>query len=146
MALTTTKITAAWAAAALAAGAAIAGCAGSAPRPAATVAAKRVAAAAATPAGLSTSQGARICRDLNAWLAGAWPESKPRFSFQMESDESEAGYSVLGSDLLELDSNLLNLNAGALRKSRPDYYPVTGLGALQHDCAGYGVSVRESST
>jgi hypothetical protein len=147
MALTTTKIAAAWAAAVIAAGAAtgatVAGCAASAPRPLATAAAKREFAGPATQAGLSISQGAKICDDLNTWVAGARDQGKPRFSAQMESDESKAGYSVLGTDLMELDSNLDNLNSGALKNSRPNYYPVTGLGALTHDCAGYGVAVKE---
>ncbi len=63
----------------------------------------------------------------------------------MESDETEAGYSVLGSDLTMLDWNLINFNSDALQNSPPDYYPVTGLAALQHDCAGYGVSIKTPS-
>jgi hypothetical protein len=147
MALTTTKISTAWAAAVIAAaaatGATVAGCAALAPRPLATAAAKREMAGPATQAGLSIVQGAKICDDLNTWVAGARGQSKPRFTVQMESDESKAGYSVLGTDLLELDSNLDNLNSGALKNSPPNYYPVTGLAALTHDCAGYGVGIKE---
>jgi ABC-type glycerol-3-phosphate transport system substrate-binding protein len=139
-----TKITAARAAAVIIAGAAIAACAAPAPRPAATAAAKRAAKPAAPPA-LTTAQGAKICRDLNAWLAGAWNEKEPRFNSQLESDETEAGYTALGSDLMTLDWNLVNFNSAALQNTPPNYYPVTGLTALQHDCAGYGVSLKVPS-
>jgi ABC-type glycerol-3-phosphate transport system substrate-binding protein len=142
--ITITKITAARAAAVIIAGAAIAACAAPAPRPAATDAAKRAAKPAATPA-LTTAQGKKICDDLNAWLAGAWNQKEPRFNTQMESDETEAGYTALGSDLMTLDWNLVNFNSSALQNSPPDYYPVTGLAALQDDCAGYGVSVKVAS-
>lgn len=126
------------------AGAAIAACAASPPRPAATTDAKRVAKAAAAP-GLSTAEGARICDDLNVWLAEAGHQTQPRFSSEMESDETAAGYSDLGNDLMTLDFNLVNFNSGALKDSRPNYYPVTGLAALQHDCTGYGVTVKVAS-
>jgi hypothetical protein len=132
------KMTAARAAAVITAGAAIAGCAASAPRPGITAAAKHV---KAPSAGLSTAQGAKICRDLNAWLTGALQQKQPRFTSQMESDETEAGYSALGNDLMTLDWNLINFNSGAFKNTPPNYYPVTGLAALQHDCAGYGVTV-----
>jgi hypothetical protein len=131
-------------AAVIAAGGAIGAYAGSAPRPAATAAAKRVPKPAATPA-LSTAHGAKICRDLNGWLTGAWSQSKPRFTNQMDFDEEEAGYTALGNDLMTLDWNLVNFNSGALKNSAPNYYPVTGLAALQHDCAGYGVTVKASA-
>lgn len=124
------------------AGAAITACAAPSPRLAAIADAKRAAKAPAAPAGLSSYQGTKICDDLNAWLAGAGQESKPMFSSQMESDETEAGYSSLGTDLMTLDWNLLNFHARALKNSPPNYYPVTGLAALQRDCAGYGVSLK----
>ena len=143
--ITVTMITAARGAAVITAGAAIAACAASVPGPAATVAVKRAANAGATPAVLSPTQGARICHDLNAWLAGARHEAKPRFSSQMESDETQAGYSALGNDLMTLDWNLINFNSDALKNSPPDYYPVTGLAALQHDCAGYGARIEAAS-
>jgi hypothetical protein len=124
------------------AGAAITACAAPSPRLAAIADAKRNAKSAAAPVGLSSAQGARICGDLNAWLAGAWHESKPMFNSQMESDETEAGYSALGTDLMTLDWNLLNFKARALKNSPPHFYPVTGLAALQHDCASFGVSLK----
>jgi hypothetical protein len=130
---------AARAAAVIAAAVAIAACAASASRPAATTDAKR--AKPATPA-LSTAKGAKICDDLNSWLTVAWHLPRPRFTAQMESDESAAGYTALGSDLMTLDFNLVNFNAGALRNTPPNHYPVTGLAALEHDCTGYGVSVQ----
>jgi hypothetical protein len=144
MAFTITKIGTAWVAAVIAAGAAagaVSGFARPAHRPVATHTAKR--AIAAKPVALSTKQGAKICGDLNAWTAGASHQTKPEFGVQMETDMSQAGYSDLGSDLMELDTNLINLNAGALKTSKPNYYPVTGLGALTDDCAGYGVVIKE---
>jgi hypothetical protein len=136
------KITAAGAAAVIAAGAAITACASS-PRPAVTAAVKRPAKPAA-PA-LTTAQGAKICNDLNGWLAGAWQQKEPRFTSQMDSDETEAGYTALGNDLMTLDWNLINFNSDALKNTPPDYYPVTGLAALQGDCARYGVTLNASS-
>jgi len=136
--------TAARTAAAITAAAAIAACAASAPRPAATTDARRAAKSAATPE-LSAAAGTRICNDLNEWLAGAWHQTRPRFTAQMESDETDAGYGALGTDLMTLDWNLVNFNSGALRNSKPNHYPVTGLTALQHDCAGYGVGVTVTS-
>jgi hypothetical protein len=134
--------TAVRAVAVITAGAAITACAAPAPRLAAIADAKRGVKAAAAPGGLSIAAGAKICGDLNAWLAGARHETKPAFSSQMESDEGEAGYSNLGTDLMTLDWNLLNFKSRALKNSPPNYYPATGLAALQHDCAGYGVSVK----
>jgi hypothetical protein len=46
---------------------------------------------------------------------------------------------------MTLDWNLVNFNSGALKNSRPNYYPVTGLAALQHDCAGYRVTIKGTS-
>jgi hypothetical protein len=120
----------------------ITACAAPSPRLAAIADAKRAVKAPAALAGLSSVQGAKICGDLNAWLAGAGHEAKPMFSSQMESDETEAGYSALGTDLMTLDWNLLNFKSRALKNSPPHYYPVTGLAALQHDCAGFGVTVK----
>ena len=132
------------AAAVIAAGALIGAWAAPSPRPAGTTA-KRVVKAAAVPAGLSTAHGAKICDDLNSWLTGAWREAKPRFTGQMEFDEADAGYTALGNDLMTLDWNLVNFNSGALKNSPPNYYPVTGLAALEHDCAGYRVSIKVAS-
>jgi hypothetical protein len=140
-----TKITVAWAAAvitAAGAGTAIAAFTTPSPSPAATDLAKRAPKATVAPAALSTAHGAKICRDLNAWLTGAWRQAKPRFTDQMDFDESEAGYTALGNDLMTLDWNLVNFNSGALKNSLPNHYPVTGLTALQNDCAGYGVTVE----
>jgi len=111
----------------------------------ATPTGKRVVKAAAIPSGLSTAHGTKICDDLNSWLTGAWHEAKPLFTNQMEFDEAEAGYTNLGNDLMTLDWNLVNFNSGALKNSRPNYYPVTGLAALQHDCAGYRVTIKGTS-
>jgi hypothetical protein len=120
--------------------------AGGAPPPGpATPTGKRVVKAAAIPSGLSTAHGTKICDDLNSWLTGAWHEAKPLFTNQMEFDEAEAGYTNLGNDLMTLDWNLVNFNSGALKNSRPNYYPVTGLAALQHDCAGYRVTIKGTS-
>jgi hypothetical protein len=111
----------------------------------ATPTGKRVVKAAAIPSGLSTAHGTKICDDLNSWLTGAWHEAKPLFTNQMEFDEAEAGYTNLGNDLMTLDWNLVNFNSGALKNSRPNYYPVTGLAALQHDCARYRVTIKGTS-
>lgn len=146
MKIAITKITVAWAAAVVTAagtGSAIAAFAASPPKPAVTTA-KRAPRAAATPA-LSTAHGAKICRDLNAWLTGAWRQGKPRFTDQMVFDESEAGYTALGNDLMTLDWNLVNFNSGALKNSLPNHYPVTGLTSLVHDCAGFGVTIKSTS-
>ena len=126
------------------AGALIGAWAAPTPRPAAPTG-ERVVKAAAIPAGLSTAHGTKICDDLNSWLTGAWHEAKPLFTNQMEFDEAEAGYTNLGNDLMTLDWNLVNFNSGALKNSRPNYYPVTGLAALQHDCAGYRVTIKGTS-
>jgi hypothetical protein len=133
------------AAAVIAMGALIGAYAGSASRPTATALAKRDAKPAAMPGRLSTARGAKICRDLNGWLTGAWSQAKPRFTNQMQFDESNAGYSALGNDLMTLDWNLVNFSSGALKNSLPNHYPVTGLTALQHDCAGYSVTINTTS-
>jgi hypothetical protein len=128
-------------AAALAGGLAVAACGGStAHSPAATT--------SAAPAGLTYSQGARICSDLNTWLAVAYNEDMPRFSAQMEADESqaEAANTALGSDLAILDSNLQSLNSVAFEPSPPGYSPPTGISALQQDCSDYGVNVQLPSS
>jgi hypothetical protein len=133
------------AAAVIAMGALIGALAGSGPRPTAAAAAKRAPKPVVTAAALSTAHGAKICRDLNGWLAGVSGQTKPRFTNQLDFDEEEAGYTALGNDLMTLDWNLINFNAGALKNSAPNYYPVTGLAALQHDCATYGVTLNTAS-
>ena len=150
MTITIPKITTARARALIAAatviatGALIGALAGSGPRPTAA-AARRDPKPAVTAAALSTAHGAKICRDLNGWLAGASGQTKPRFTSQLDFDEEEAGYTALGNDLMTLDWNLINFNSGALKNSAPNYYPVTGLAALQHDCATYGVTLNTAS-
>ena len=133
------------AAAVIAIGAVIGALAGSAPRPTAAAATRRDPKPAATAAALSTAHGAKICRDLSGWLTGAAGQAKPRFTNQLDFDEEVAGYTALGNDLMTLDWNLINFNSGALKNSPPNYYPVTGLAALQHDCAGYGVTLSTTS-
>jgi hypothetical protein len=113
-------------------------------RPAAMAAKHVVKPATALPV-MSKAEGAKICRDLNGWLTGAWSQAKPRFTNQMDFDESEAGYTALGNDLMTLDWNLVNSNSAALQNSLPNHYPVTGLTALQNDCAGYGVILKTSA-
>jgi hypothetical protein len=97
----------------------------------------------ASSAALTVGQGASICNDLNSWLVQAWNQGAPRFSATMTADETNAGNSSLGTDLQTLDSNLQSLNSLALQPSPPGYSPPTGLGALQQDCAAYGVAIRQ---
>jgi hypothetical protein len=82
-----------------------------------------------------------ICTDLSDWLPQAVNEDQPRFTAQLESDETEAGSTSLGNDLTTLDTNLQEINGLALFPSPPGVYPPTGLGALQNDCSAYGVTV-----
>lgn len=95
------------------------------------------------PAALTDSQGASICNDLNAWLIQAMNEDQPRFTAKMESGQTEAGNTSLGTDLQTLDINLHTLNGAALFPSPPGYSPATGLGVLQQDCTAYGVNVHQ---
>jgi len=98
----------------------------------------------ATPrATLTCSQGASICHDLDVWLVQAWNEDQPRFTANMESGETEAGDTSLGTDLRTLDANLQTLNSNALMPSPPGCSPATGVGALQQDCTAYGINVHE---
>jgi hypothetical protein len=94
---------------------------------------------------LTSAQGTSICTDLNTWLARAWNQDMPRFSAQLQADESEAGSTPLGNDLQDLDSNLQTLNSDALLPSPPGYSPPTGLAALHTDCAAYDVNIQESA-
>jgi hypothetical protein len=92
---------------------------------------------------LTASQGAVICNDFKAWLPGAFNQRMPRFNAQLESDETEAGDTPLGTDLLNFDSNLQDLNGSAFFPSPPGYAGTpTGIGALQQDCATYGVTFK----
>ncbi|SRR6266568_2385798 len=104
--------------------------------------------AATTAPTLTASQGAAICNDLKAWLPGAFNQDMPRFNAQLESDESEAAGTPLGTDLSNLDSNLQQLNSVAFFPSPPGYTagPPTGIGALQQDCAAYGVNIKLPSS
>jgi hypothetical protein len=61
----------------------------------------------------------------------------------MESNQTEAGNTNLGTDLETLNANLQSLNGAALFPSPPGYSPATGLGALQQDCTAYGVNVHQ---
>jgi hypothetical protein len=69
----------------------------------------------------------------------------PRFSPQLESDESEAANTTLGQDMTTLDDNLQTENSLALNSANyevtdePD--PITG---LSQDCNGYGVTLNWS--
>ena len=102
------------------------------------------AAASITAPTLTASQGATICDDLKAWLPGAFNQDMPRFNAQLQSDESEAAGTPLGTDLSNLDSNLQQLNSDAFFPSPPGYTagPPTGIGPLQQDCAAYAVKIK----
>ncbi len=80
------------------------------------------------PSTITYSQGASICNDINAWLSPAMNENQPRFTIQMQSDETQADTTSLGLDLGTLDTNLQQLNGAALFPSPPGYSPPTGLG------------------
>jgi hypothetical protein len=86
-------------------------------------------------ASLSYSRGMSICNDLNTWARTANNQDTPRFSPQLESDESEAASSQLGSDLASFDESMQAENSGALEPGPPgDPQPV------ESDCSTYGVT------
>jgi outer membrane murein-binding lipoprotein Lpp len=131
-------------AAAIAGGVLLGGCSGTSPH---HIASSRVAAATTAPT-LTASQGAAICNDLKAWLPSAFKQNMPRFNAQLQSDESEAARTPLGTDLSDLDSNLQQLNSVAFFSSPPGYTggPPTGTGPLHQDCAAYGVNIKLPSS
>jgi hypothetical protein len=94
--------------------------------------------AAAVPPPLTSSQGAAICNDLQAWLAQAVNQGAPRFSTQLTADENKALNSgpgageQLGQDLQALDTGVQQNNSLGLGLYEP---------TLTADCNGYGVSL-----
>ena len=87
---------------------------------------------------LSYSQGASICRDLNSWARIANNQYTPRFSAQLESDESAAAGSQLGSDLASFDGDLQTENSVALEPGPPGDEQSVQL--VESDCSAYGVT------
>ena len=98
-------------------------------------------------AALTSGQAVSICQDLKSWLAAGMNQDTPRFSAQLESDETEASNanSQLGTDLTGLDEALQSSNSLALD-------PWTGGGGaiglspsngqfLAYDCSQVGVTV-----
>ena len=67
----------------------------------------------------------------------------PRFSTQLEADESEAGNTPLGQDMTTLDNALQSENSLALISNN---YVVTGssdpITGLLQDCQSYGVTLN----
>jgi hypothetical protein len=96
--------------------------------------------------GLSSAQGKSVCQDIATWIPQADNQDMPRFSTQLETDESEAGNTPLGQDMTTLDDNLQSENGNALISNNyvvtgsPD--PITG---LSQDCNGYGVTLNWNS-
>lgn len=124
------------AAASLAAGLAACGASPNSPDPVA--ASSSVAAPAFTQA-----QGVAICHDFAAWLPVAFNQDEPRFSSQLQADESEAASTQLGSDLSTLDSDLQSINSDAFFPQQPG--SPSDLQAIQNDCAAYGVTIKQPS-
>ena len=87
---------------------------------------------------LSYSQGASICRDLNSWARTANNQDTPRFSAQLESDESAAAGSQLGSDLASFDGDLQTENSAALEPGPPG--DEQSVQFVESDCSAYGVT------
>ena len=102
-------------------------------------------ASSSAAAGLTSAQGKSICQDIAAWIPQANNADEPRFSAQLESDESEAGNAPLGQDMATLDTDLQTENSLALNSAN---YEVTGepdpITALSQDCNGYGVTLNWS--
>jgi hypothetical protein len=84
-----------------------------------------------------------ICSNLGDWLLAAASQGQPRFTAQMNGDETEAAGTPLGDDLATLDANLQAYNSLALV---PDPSAGTGLDALQADCAQFGIPVTLPGT
>lgn len=91
-----------------------------------------------TPA-FTASEGMSICNDVNSWLKTAENQDMPRFNATLESDESEAARTQLGSDLSSLDDDLQQMNSDALMPGPPgDPQPIQ---AVESDCKSYGVTI-----
>jgi ABC-type phosphate transport system substrate-binding protein len=89
-------------------------------------------------AALTTTQAQTICNDLNTWAKTAANEDEPRFSPQLESDETEASGTSFGSDLVQFDNSLQEMNSDALEPGPPgDEQPIQ---QVETDCQSYGVT------
>jgi ABC-type phosphate transport system substrate-binding protein len=89
-------------------------------------------------AALTTAQAQAICNDLNTWAKTAENEDEPRFNSQLESDETEASGTSFGSDLVQFDDSLQEINSDALEPGPPgDEQPVQ---QVEADCQSYGVT------
>jgi len=121
---------------------ALAACGGSAP---ASQPSASPSSAPSSSAALSNAQGKTICQDIAAWIPQANNEDMPRFTAQLEADESEAGNTPLGQDMTTLDESLQTENSLALNSVN---YEVTGeadpITGLSQDCNGYGVTLNWS--
>lgn len=57
---------------------------------------------ASSPAGQTSAQGAMICQDLAKWIPQADNGTTPRFTDQLETDETDASGSQLGDNMTTL--------------------------------------------
>ena len=98
-------------------------------------------AAASAPPALTSSQGASICNDLNAWWKVAYNEDMPRFDATMDADEQQAQGTQLGDDLSTLDNDLQSENSAALDPGPPG--DPQDMQIIEQDCTAYGVTVSQ---
>ena len=117
----------------------LAGCSSPAASSASAAASSPATPAAATSAAMSSAQAAHICSDLLAWSKVADNQDQPRFTQTLANDVSEAGSSQLGTDMGNLESDLVTENTLPLLPGPPgqpsDAQVVNG------DCQQYGVSI-----
>jgi hypothetical protein len=119
---------------------ALAACGGAAP-----IAHPSSAPASAATSGLTSAQGTSTCNDIAAWIPQARNEDTPRFTSQLEADESQAqaAGAQLGQDMSTLDNSLQVENGNALLSVN---YQVTGqpdpISGLSQDCQAYGVTLN----
>ncbi len=74
----------------------LAACGSAAPVAHPSSAAVSSAAASSVALDLTSAQGKSICGDITAWIPQADNQDTPRFSAQLETDESEAANTSLG--------------------------------------------------
>jgi hypothetical protein len=96
------------------------------------------AAAPSRAAALTYAQAAAIRNELNSWAQTAGNEDQPRFSAQLNQDETEAANTQLGNDLVTFGDDLGSSNSLALDPGPPgDEQPVQ---MVESDCLSYGVT------
>jgi len=96
------------------------------------------AAAASRATALTYAKAAAICNELNTWAQTAGNRDQPRFSAQLNQDETEAANTQLGNDLVTFGDDLETSNSLALEPGPPgDEQPVQ---MVESDCLSYGVT------